>query len=626
MCGIAGFINLPNNWQDNINRMNDRMYHRGPDDCGVWHNENPTVVIGHRRLSIIDLSSAGSQPMISKNGRYVIALNGEIYNHIDLKCTLLDKGIKFYGHSDTEIFLEYISFFGLKKALKDSKGMFAFSLYDKDLDTLYLARDRIGEKPLYYGYIAGGFVFASELSVIEEHEDFNADIDYDALGTYFRLGYIPAPRSIYKQIRKLGASSVIAINAKTMRITESYLYWDIIELAKRQSGNKFKGSYNEAVDMLESLLGQSIKLQMMADVSVGAFLSGGVDSTTVVGIAQSLRTQPVKTYTIGFEVNDFDESKYAKDIASHLGANYIDMMVTERECVDIIPKIPSIYSEPFADPSQIPTYFVSKLASDNVKVSLSGDGGDELFCGYTRYIKYNNRWKNYCRIPYGIRSAMNRIFGFYKSDNRIGRAIHYLKAKTPGEMYALSENLIAGIDSIVLNHESQADYDLYNGCQNIYPSNGVMSGYMLVDMMLYLPDDILVKVDRSAMSVSLESRIPLLDKDVVEFALSLPIEFKCNNNSSKSILRDVLYRYVPKEMMERPKQGFSIPMAHMLKQGVLREWCEDLLSKNNIESENLLDYKVVSRLKKNFFEKDIYSEKLWFVLMFEQWMDYKKRL
>lgn len=623
MCGIAGFCNMPENWHENIRRMNDRLSHRGPDAEGIWSNEEHSVVLGHRRLSILDLSESGSQPMISANGRYVIVLNGEIYNFkkIKQKMSYSNKNISFNGTSDTEILLEAFAIYGMKATLNMVKGMFAVALYDRDEQKLQLARDRMGEKPLYYGFIGGKFIFASDIASIAENLYFKDEIDRDALTLYFRYGYIPAPYTIYKNIRKLEAGSIAELTAPFTKIKEEK-YWDIRDIACRGQNNLFKGSLEEASDELDRLLKESINGQMVADVPVGAFLSGGIDSATVVAIMQKLAGEKVRTFTVGLENEAFNEASEAKKIAEYLGTAHTEIYITEKEAMEVIPQISFIYGEPFADSSQIPTYLVSRLAKDTVTVALSGDGGDELFCGYNMYNLIGKRWSRLNNIPDPLKVSTGLCITHspLKHDPFFFRLAHYLKAKNVTELYELTGSAVEGIDHLVLNGEiPDYKYNQYKGNTLKNPKENLM----LMDMLMYHPDDILVKVDRSGMAVSLESRIPLLDKDIIEFAWSLPLSYKENAGVTKRVLKNVLYKYVPRELMERPKKGFSIPIHQWLRSGELREWAGELLNSSKIRDQGFLDYRVVEAYWNDFLRTGKWNVHIWYLLMFEQWYEKK---
>lgn len=626
MCGIAGVCNRFLSWKDDLTDMNRRMSHRGPDAQGIWSNKDHSVALGHVRLSILDLSEAGGQPMESRDGRYVIVLNGEIYNHITMRQKLLNdsKISAFRGHSDTEVLIEYVSAYGVEAALKASVGMFAIGLYDKKNRKLYLARDRMGEKPLYYGFVNQNFVFASDIGCIGKIGKEELKIDQDALSLYFKHGYIPAPYTIYKGIYKVEAGSIIEIEAPYCKYSQ-YKYWDIMQVAKSGQENLFKGSENEATDQLESLIKESIKNQMVADVPVGAFLSGGIDSSVVVSIMQELSSNRIKTFSIGFDENLYNEAKDAKNTAEYIGTEHTELYIGPKDIIQIIPELPYIYGEPFADSSQLPTFFVSKLAKEKVTVSLSGDGGDELFCGYNSYKYVFQIWNRIKKIPYPVRRGAVSFFNKLNiNDSYYFNAIKKFSAcKNPEEIYTgLSD--IKSISERIMPERKVPAYK-YSEFPYGYLIGQLEENIMLMDMLMYLPDDILVKVDRSAMAVSLESRIPLLDKNIVEFAWTLPHEYKADNKTSKKILRNVLYRYVPREMMERPKKGFSIPVAKWIRNGSLAEWAGDMLSEDRIAREGFFDGKAVGKLWNEFKRDGKDAARVWYLLMFEMWLESVKK-
>lgn len=622
MCGIAGFCNWGDDWQKNIERMNEQMYHRGPDDCGVWSTEDHRVVFGHRRLSIVDLSSAGAQPMTSHNGRYIIAYNGEIYNCDLIKERLLreHKVTGFRGTSDTEILLESIAAYGLEDTLKLAKGMFAIALYDKQEQVLSLARDRVGEKPLYYGFVRKDkFVFASDLNSIVALDGFDNEINSDVLEDYFRYGYIAAPYSIYRDIAKLEPGKILKIKSPFNKY-EISTYWSMKDVALAGQNAPFTGSYEEAVTELERLLRESIRGQMVADVPVGAFLSAGIDSSTVVALMQSQSSRKVKSFTIGMEEEKYNEAVAAGEIARHLGTEHTELYIREKDAKAVIPLLSGMFGEPFADSSQIPTYLVSKMTREHVTVSLSGDGGDELFCGYNTYTSIARIWDKTNKIPCVIRKPASGILGIA---GKLGNAGMATRAKLLGasgieDMYLRSE-IGEGL-RIVRKERSSTK------CKTVmetYPSGFLKEpqhNLMLMDLLMYHPDDILNKVDRTAMAVSLETRVPMLDRDVVEFAWTLPLSYRKKDGVTKWILRDVLYRYVPKELMERPKKGFSIPLHRWLKEPGLREWAEELLDEATLERQGFLCVGTVRKIWSDYVEKDIWRPQIWYILMFQQWL------
>ncbi len=621
MCGIAGFCNHPKNWEENIKKMNERMLHRGPDAGGIWANEDASVVFGHRRLSIVDLSANGAQPMHSASGRYVCVFNGEIYNYKVIRDKLLSekKVTAFKGTSDTEVLLEAFEAYGVKETIAMCKGMFAIALLDKETGKLTLIRDRIGEKPLYYGFVNGSFVFASDLGSIAALEDFHNEIDTRVLQIYFIHGYIPAPYSIYQDIYKLDAGCMLEIDAPYQKLQIS-TYWSVREAARYGQEHPFQGSRQEAADELERLLKASIKDQMVADVPVGAFLSAGIDSSTVVALMQAQSNQKVRSFTIGMDDPKYNEATYAKEIAMHLGTEHTELYITEEDAKAVIPKLSWMFAEPFADSSQIPTYLVSKMTREHVTVSLSGDGGDELFCGYMTYPSIDRIWGKMKNYPYGLRKLCSELVlhcPIGKNNQLLQTKAYLLGAKSPEHLYELSNAQEAANLDIALEKEVHS-----------YKHNEMPYGYledtqnriMLMDMEVYHPDDILVKVDRTAMAVSLETRVPMLDKDVVEFAWTIPMEYKKKDGEGKLVLKDVLYRYVPKEMMDRPKKGFSIPIMKWLKEPELRAWAEALIDRKTLEQQGVLNPDVVWRIWKDYIENNNWRIQIWYILMFQSWM------
>lgn len=625
MCGIAGFCNFHGSvkmQEENLEKMKQRMLHRGPDAGGSYISEDGKVALGHRRLSIVDLSEAGLQPMKSHSGRYVMVYNGEIYNYKKLSQKLLNekKVDRFRGTSDSEVILEAFEAYGVEETIAQCKGMFAIALYDTKEQKLYLLRDRIGEKPLYYGFMGDTFVFASDVACIAALDGFQNPIHKDVLGIYFIHGYIPAPYSIYENIYKLEPGCILEIKSPFKKYDIS-TYWSIKEVAQHGQEHLFKGTYEEAVDELERLLKASIQDQMMADVPVGAFLSAGIDSSTVVALMQSLYPDKVKTFTIGMEDEKYNEAVYAKEIAAHLGTEHTELYITEEDARGVIPKIPFIFGEPFADSSQIPTYLVSRMTREHVTVSLSGDGGDELFCGYNSYASVDRIWGKMKSVPYGIRKlASELVLHSPLSNKEIYRVKGtLLGARGASDLYRLSMEREPLIKDITLSgKEIPYKYTEYDPGFLKETNHNIM----LMDMLMYHPDDILVKVDRTAMAVSLETRVPMLDKDVVEFAWTLPVEFERQNGVGKRILRDVLYRYVPKEMMERPKKGFSIPIQKWLKEKELREWAENLIDRKTLCQQGILNPDVVWKMWTDFIEKDEWRIQIWYVLIFQEWMSY----
>lgn len=620
MCGIAGFCNFTGNAQANIERMKERMYHRGPDAGGTYITEDGQIALGHRRLSIVDLSENGTQPMTSHSGRFVIVYNGEIYNYKKLANKLLQekKIAAFKGTSDTEVLLEAFEAYGIEKTIAMCKGMFAIALYDKEEKTLYLLRDRVGEKPLYYGMVGESFVFASDVGCISVIDGFHNPICREVLDLYFVHGYIPAPYSIYEGIYKLEPGTILKIKSPFNK-WEIKPYWSMKEAAYKGQKDLFKGSFQEAADELERLLKEAISEQMVADVPVGAFLSAGIDSSTIVALMQSLNKGKVKSFTIGMEEKGYNEAVYAKEIAQHLGTEHTELYITDKDAREVIPKLGYMFGEPFADSSQIPTYLVSKMTREHVTVSLSGDGGDELFCGYTSYFSVERIWNKMKEVPYFIRKPCSGLVlhsplskrPIYKVKGKL------LEAKDPSDLYIFSMETEPLARKICLTHKDiPYKYSEYEEGFLEEANHNVM----LMDMLMYHPDDILVKVDRTAMAVSLETRVPMLDKDVVEFAWRLPIDYKRGEGVGKKVLREVLYRYVPKEMMERPKKGFSIPIDQWLRQPEMRMWAEGLIDKKLLKEQGILDPDVVLRMWDDFMIRGEWRIQIWYILMFQQWL------
>ena len=620
MCGISGFCNWTQNPRENIEKMNRRMLHRGPDAGDVWMSEDGNVWFGHRRLSIVDLSPNGAQPMTSASGRFLICYNGEIYNYKALLNKLLKEGkvTAFRGTSDTEVLLEAFEAYGVEETIKQCKGMFAIALYDKKEKELWLLRDRVGEKPLYYGFVNSSFVFASDIGSIAALEGFHNPIDKKALNIYFIHGYIPAPYSVYEDIYKLQPGCILRIKAPFTK-PRIMTYWSVKDVAKYGQKNLFTGSFSEASVRLEELLKDAIKDQMMADVPVGAFLSSGIDSTTIVSLMQSLNEHPIRTFTIGVDDKTYNEANVAKEIAAHLGTDHTEMYITEEDAKAVIPNLAYIFGEPFADSSQIPTYLVSKLTRQHVTVSLSGDAGDELFCGYGSYQSINRIWNKAKKVPYPVRKiTSDLLLGMTNGQSEKRTKALLLGAKSEADLYERSAERDLLCRAITKTTEfPEFAYTTY---EKGYLKD-VRCNVMLLDMLMYHPDDILVKVDRCGMAVSLETRIPLLDKDVVEFAWSLPLEYKYQNGVTKRIMRDILYRYVPKELMERPKRGFSIPVQKWLKEPKLREWAEMLIDRKTLEKQGILNPDTVHIIWKDYLERDIWRPQIWYILMFQEWMN-----
>ena len=631
MCGISGLCrySTKDNTIQNIERMKQRMTHRGPDADGTWLSEDGEVCFGHVRLSILELSEKGAQPMRSGSGRFVICYNGEIYNHREIAQRLLsEKRIpSFRGTSDTEVLLEAIEAWGVEKTLGACKGMFAFAVYDNKEKTLTLARDRVGEKPLYYGWVEDAFVFSSDLGSIAVLDRFRPEINRKVLGIYFTHGYIPAPYTIYEGISKLKPGTLLTLKAPFAKGSEQQkTYWSVRELAKAGQKNLFTGTRQEAAEELERLLRASIRGQMISDVPLGAFLSAGIDSSTIVSLMQSESERPVRTFTIGMEEKDYNEAVFAGEIARHLGTDHTELYITQDDAKRVVPLLPAMFAEPFADSSQIPTYLVSKLTRQHVTVSLSGDAGDELFCGYTSYASVERIYGKIRKVPAFLRHPASAIVLHSpltaKEVIRIKGKL--LAADTPEEIYRLSFETDPLTPKVALEREMLPYAYTQLGPDE---TGEVCHDIMLMDLSMYHPDDILVKVDRTAMAVSLETRVPLLDRDLVEFALRLPVDYLRDRSADvgKLVLRDVLYRYVPRELMERPKKGFSIPISEWLREGELRSWAESLVEEKKLREQGVLDPAVVRRIWEDYTERGIWRIQIWYILMFQAWYEEEYR-
>lgn len=624
MCGIAGICNFTGDWKENIERMKRHMKKRGPNADGTWSSEDHRVVFGHQRLSIVDLSAGGAQPMTSHSGRYTMTYNGEIYNYKELADKLLKDGsvTAFRGSSDTEVLLEAFEAYGIEKTLAFCKGMFAIGLYDHENGEITLIRDRIGEKPLYYGFVNGCFTFASDVGCFRELDGFQNPVNQKVLDLYFTYGYIPAPYSIYEQIYKLLPGTILRIRAPyAPSDPQIATYWSMEEKAVYGQEHLFTGSEQEAADELERLMKQAIAGQMVADVPVGAFLSAGIDSSTVVSLMQSLDPGKVRTFTIGMNDPKYNEAAYAKEIAQHLGTEHTEIYISDEDALAVIPQLPSMFGEPFADSSQIPTFLVSRMTREHVTVSLSGDAGDELFCGYKSYESVSRIWNKMQGVPYPLRRMAGGAI--LHSPLAAGQVMHdkavLLSSRGPADLYRKQyEELDPLIRKISRVH---GNLPFAAGELPQDEMKEVNHEIMLHDMLLYHPDDILVKVDRTAMAVSLETRVPLLDRDVVEFAWTLPINYLHDGTTGKKVLRDVLYRYVPQEMMNRPKKGFSIPIAKWLRQPQLKEWAEELIHREKIEQQGYLNADAVHAIWDDFLTNGTWRVQIWYILMFQQWLE-----
>ena len=633
MCGFAGFYSPRNSVKNStelLTIMADEIIHRGPDDGGVWHSEDEMVGFSHRRLAIVDLSPAGHQPMISSTERYVLAFNGEIYNHLDLRKQLEQEvDCCWRGYSDTETLLKGFDVWGIKATIIKTIGMFAMSIWDAKEESLTLLRDRLGEKPLYYGWQNDVLLFGSELSSIKQHPNFSAEIDRRALSLLIRQGYIPAPYSIYSGIEKLMPGTILVYN-KDSCVPQKIVYWSANDVIQTGSDEPFSGTKDEIVDALALQLGDAVERQMMADVPLGAFLSGGVDSSTIVALMQSRSSKPVKTFSIGFYEEGYNEAEHAKAVAEHLGTDHTEYYATEGDALAVIPELANLYSEPFADSSQIPTFLVSKMAKEHVTVTLSGDGGDELFSGYSRYQNTLDMWNKISPLPFFARPAIasaikaipTSLWDKLPIGNDIGDQIHKgadaLSCKDFEGFYA----------NYLMAHTRSPETIVIDGSDPKYMKERLAGIKLsnnekmtLIDHHSYLPDDILCKVDRAAMGVSLETRVPLLDHTVVEFAAKVPMEIKGFDNQAKWPLKQVLFKYVPRELIERPKKGFGIPLAKWLRGG-LKNWASELLNEEKIKAQGFFFPEVVNTLwSEHQSGSRNWSYLLWNILMFQAWYE-----
>jgi asparagine synthase (glutamine-hydrolysing) len=641
MCGVAGFWSpggLAADAAGILARMTGCIAHRGPDDAGTWIDAGAGIALGHRRLSVLDLSAEGHQPMASRDGRYVMVYNGEIYNFAVLRTELEALGYRFRGHSDTEVMLAAFEQWGLAEAVGRLAGMFALALWDRRDHQLHLARDRFGEKPLYYGWQHGTLLFGSELKSLRTHPSFHASVDRDALTLYFRHNYVPAPRSIYEGIAKVDAASIVTIDRAGA--TRSVRYWKLEDAIVRGRAAPVEGSDEELTSLVESRLRATIREEMIADVPLGAFLSGGIDSSTIVALMQAESRRPVKTFTIGFGEDAYNEAVHAQAVARHLGTDHTELYVTAEQAREVIPRLPALYDEPFGDSSQIPTFLVAQMARQHVTVALSGDGGDEAFGGYNRYFIGRRIWRTLAPVPVSVRRG-------------VARAIHGVSPASWGAVLGAAQSVLpsrarvahAGdrMHKLADVFASRSMGDMYRSLVSHWhdPAAMVLGGrepatlldepvpgleglsdverMMYWDARTYLPDDIMVKVDRAAMAVSLEVRAPFLDHRVMELAWQLPIRMKLRDDVGKWVVRKVLERHVPNALVERPKMGFGVPIDQWLR-GPLREWAGDLLSPDRLRREGYLRPEVVQvKWEEHQAGTRNWQYLLWDVLMFQAW-------
>lgn len=644
MCGITGF------WQaqgDSATAMTvltrtmaRQLSHRGPDDSGEWVDTDARLALGFRRLAIVDLSPAGHQPMTSASGRYVIIFNGEVYNFRAVRRELEGRGHRFRGGSDTEVILAAVEEWGLQDAVTRFVGMFAIALWDRQHRELHLVRDRLGIKPLYYGWQGGTFLFGSELKALAAHPAFVGEIDRDALTLYMRFAYVPEPFSIYRGIHKLPPGTILTLRGHDDRSAQSRPFWSARDVAAQGQAAPFTGSDTEAIAHLHTLLSDAVAFRMVADVPLGAFLSGGIDSSTVVALMQAQSDRPVKTFTVGFTEARYNEAADAAAVAAHLGTDHTELTVTPQEARAVIPRLPSMFDEPFADSSQIPTFLVSELARQRVTVSLSGDGGDELFGGYNRYQWGAEIWRRVGWAPAPARSMSARALQAISPEvwdalfARLGSLLpSRLQQRTPGDkVHKLADalgatsaiDLYLGLVSQWRNPETtvvggREPVTMLHDLATLSDLPGFVERMMYLDLMTYLPGDILTKVDRASMAVSLEARVPLLDHRVVEFAASLPLTLKVRDGQGKWVLRQVLDQYVPRSLMERPKMGFGVPIDSWLR-GPLRDWAEELLDPQQMQSDGYLNPDPIRRKwTEHLSGARNWQNPLWCALQFQAW-------
>lgn len=629
MCGIAGYFSFKSINSDQLRNiaknMTDLISHRGPDDSGIWIDESLGLALGHRRLSIIDLSPAGHQPMFSDSKRFVMVFNGEIYNFKSLKDELEDiRKFKWKGSSDTEVMLNAFEVFGVEQTLNKISGMFAFALCDLKERKLILARDRVGEKPLYFGFTKSGMYFGSELKARKAVPDIENEINIESLQKYLKYGYIFGENAIFKDTFKVKPASYIEIdlNNKSRQELVQKQYWKAEDFYK----NNLNLSYSDAIISLENILKEVVSETMISDVPLGSFLSGGIDSSLVTALMQSQSASKVKTFSIGFDNPKFNEAEHAKRVARHLGTDHTELYVTEKDALNVIPNLAKIYDEPFSDSSQIPTYLVCKLARKNVTVALSGDGGDELFAGYTRYNQANKLYGYKKYIPQGLAKLLNHSLA------SLPVGLKNLEIAGIGSKISLAQkafNVLSSDDSRIYDRLISVWKDSHKLLKNSVEGSNILSDYALAesdkiqamqyaDFMTYLPDDIMVKVDRASMASSLETRAPLLDHRVVEFASSIPTSFKMNSSNQKIILKDLLYKYVPREIIDRPKMGFGVPLDSWLR-GELKEWADDLLSDTSLNKHSLFNNDVIRNIYSEHISGENEGYRLWNVLMFQAW-------
>lgn len=646
MCGIAGFLATreakfaPG---AALAAMSDAITHRGPDSHGTWLDDSNGIGLAHRRLAILDLTPTGHQPMVSPSGRFVMIYNGEIYNHLEMRDAIEAKESfgQWRGHSDTETLLAAIEAWGIRASLARSVGMFALAVWDRAARTLYLARDRLGEKPLYLAELNFGYIFASELRSLNAHPSFDPEIDPASVRLMIKHGFVPGGFSIYRRVRKVEPGCVLVIEADACSPVNRP-FWDRRGAFLRGRSTPFRGAPADAVGELDTICARAVSGQMISDVPLGAFLSGGVDSSTIVALMQAHSSRPVRTFSIGVHDDSYDEAQYARAIARHLGTDHTELYLDPGQILDTVPRLASVYDEPFADSSQIPTLLVSELAKKEVQVALSGDGGDELFAGYNRHAIISSLWPRLSRIPPALRMVLGRVLaavppavwsridsltgkrsGLAQLDEKMAKAAAVLGAETLADLYRGLLTRQGDPSSRLVIGSEDHDFDLADPAY-VGGSLNDVERVMVWDTIGYLTDDILTKVDRAAMSVSLETRVPFLDHRIVEFAWSLPMQFKIREGQSKWVLRQLLFKYVPRSLIDRPKMGFAVPVAEWLR-GPLRDWAQDLFDRYAGSDGNLLDSALVKRLWAVHLQgRADRSLILWSVLMFYGWMDHQR--
>lgn len=644
MCGLVGVLEkgaLAIS-RDELESMNNALRLRGPDAGGTWRDEAAGIALGHRRLAILDLSPAGAQPMHSKDGRWVIAFNGEIYNFPEIRADLAARGATFAGHSDTEIILAGFAAWGVEATLKRCNGMFAIALWDRERRELHLARDRLGEKPLYYGWHRGAFLFASELKSLHAWPDFRPEIDRDVLTLFLRHNYIPEPFCIYRDLRKLVPGTYVTVRRDDRAPPVPVPYWSLADAIRRGHADPLRGAREEGVELLDRALRRSVRSRMVADVPLGAFLSGGIDSSSVVAAMQAESSRPVRTFSIGFTVKEYDEAPHARAVAAHLGTDHTELYVSPEETQAVIPRLSEMYDEPFADSSQIPTFLVSQLARRHVTVAMSGDAGDELFAGYTRYSLALDLWRRQQRLPLPLRRTAARAIttltpGTWDRVFNLLRPVLPVRARQPmvGDKLHKLAGLLAIDDPLAMYFElislwksplqvvrdAREPASVFAHVDALPPGLSHVERMMALDALHYLPGDILAKVDRASMAVSLEARVPLLDTELVELAWRMPHDWKVHAGAGKWVLREVLARYVPRALFERPKMGFGIPIDAWLR-GPLRDWAEHLLAERRLREGGFFDPAPIRDVWRAHLAGDQNLQYLlWGVLCFEAWRD-----